>query len=133
MKKAKIKEVKQWLIKIQRDLDSARLLLKGGYLDTAVYHCQQAVEKVIKAYLTYHDIPFEKTHNLVALLAFCVPLEPSFGQWRETTEILTPYATEFRYPGDVLEPEASEAEEALARAEALVNFIVQLLPPEIRL
>ncbi|WP_369018046.1 HEPN domain-containing protein [Thermatribacter velox] len=45
MKKAKIKEVKQWLIKSQRDLDSARLLLKGGYLDTAVYHCQQAVEK----------------------------------------------------------------------------------------
>ncbi|WP_369018045.1 HEPN domain-containing protein [Thermatribacter velox] len=91
------------------------------------------MKKAIKAYLTYHDIPFEKTHNLVALLAFCVPLEPSFEQWRETTEILTPYATEFRYPGDVLEPEASEAEEALARAEALVNFIVQLLPPEIRL
>ncbi|MDI3531239.1 MAG: hypothetical protein PWP60_1088 [Candidatus Atribacteria bacterium] len=133
MKKAKAKEVKQWLIKSQRDLDLARLLLKGGYLDTAVYHCQQAVEKAIKAYLTYRDVPFEKTHNLVALLAFCVPLEPSFGQWRETTEILTPYATEFRYPGDVLEPEASEAEEALARAEALVNFIVQLLPPEIRL
>ncbi|MDI3525781.1 MAG: hypothetical protein PWP42_1031 [Candidatus Atribacteria bacterium] len=84
MKKAKAKEVKQWLIKSQRDLDSARLLLKGGYLDTAVYHCQQAVEKAIKAYLTYRDVPFEKTHNLVALLAFCVPLEPSFEQWRET-------------------------------------------------
>jgi HEPN domain-containing protein len=25
------------------------------YLDTAVYHCQQAAEKAIKAYLTYRD------------------------------------------------------------------------------
>ena len=124
MKEAKIKEIKQWLVKSQRDLGSARLLIKGRYLDTAVYHCQQAVEKAIKAYLTYHDVSFEKTHNLVALLAFCVPLEPSFEQWRETAEILTPYATEFRYPGDVLEPELSEAREALNRAESLVNFIM---------
>lgn len=82
--------------------------------------------------MTYHDVSFEKTHNLVALLAFCVPSEPSFEQWRETVEILTPYATEFRYPGDVLEPELSEAKEALNRAESLVNFIMQLLPPEVR-
>ena len=45
---------------------------------------------------------------------------------------LTPYATEFRYPGDVLEPEREEAEQALVGAEALVNFIIQLLPDEVK-
>jgi HEPN domain-containing protein len=34
------------------------------YLDTAVYHCQQAVEKALKAFLTYHDTEFEKTHGI---------------------------------------------------------------------
>jgi hypothetical protein len=82
--------------------------------------------------LTYQDTAFEKTHNLVALLALCTPLEPAFAQWKEVAKTLTPYATEFRYPGDVLEPEREEAEQALVGAEALVNFIIQLLPDEVK-
>jgi HEPN domain-containing protein len=97
------------------------------YLDTAVYHCQQAAEKAMKAFLTARDMVFEKTHNLVALLALCTPLEHGFEQWEEVAEMLTPYATEFRYPGTLLEPEKSEAEQALAAAEAFVEFIGQLL------
>ena len=31
-----------------------------------MYHCQQAAEKAIKGYLTYHEVEFERTHNLVA-------------------------------------------------------------------
>ncbi len=59
-------EIQRWLIKSQRDLGSARRLMEGDepYLDTAVYHCQQAAEKALKAFLTYHDIVFEKTHDL---------------------------------------------------------------------
>ncbi len=70
---------------------------------------------------------FEKTHNLVALLALCTPFEPDFAQWEEAAAMLTPYATEFRYPGELLEPERSEAEQAFAAAEAFVQFIGQLL------
>jgi hypothetical protein len=53
-----------------------------------------------------------------------------FSQWKEEAEMLTPYATGFRYPGDVLNPEKDEAEQALAAAEAIVNFVIQLLPQE---
>ena len=134
MDEAKRHEIRQWLIKSQRDLGSARRLMEGEepYLDTAVYHCQQAAEKAIKAYLTYRDLAFEKTHNLVALSARCMPLEPGFAQWEEVAATLTPYATEFRYPGDVLEPERGEAEQAHAAAEAFVNFVIQLLPDAVR-
>jgi hypothetical protein len=41
--------------------------------------------------------------------------------------MLTPYATEFRYPGELLEPERSEAEQALAAAEVFVQFRMRLL------
>jgi HEPN domain-containing protein len=129
MDEAKRREIRQWLIKSQRDVGSARRLMEGPepYLDTAVYHCQQAAEKALKAFLTAYDIAFEKTHNLIALLALCTPFEPVFAHWEESAAMLTPYATEFRYPGELLEPERSEAEQALAAAEAFVQFIERLL------
>jgi HEPN domain-containing protein len=34
---------------------------------------QQAAEKTLKAYLTWRDEPFEKTHSLVALVSKCLP------------------------------------------------------------
>jgi len=100
------------------------------YLDTAVYHCQQAVEKAMKAFLTYHDIVFEKTYDLTELLELSVTVEPAFDPWREVAKELTPYASQFRYPGDVLEPERSVAEQALQHAQVFVDFILHLLPEE---
>jgi len=134
MGEAKNREIWQWLTKSQHDLGSAHRLMEGEepYLDTAVYHCQQAAEKAIKAYLTYGDIFFERTHNLIALLAFCMPSEPTFAQWRAEAEMLTPYATEFRYPGDILNPEMDEVKQALVAAESIVDFVIQLLPEEVR-
>jgi len=124
------KEIISWLIKSRHDLGSAERLMEGDtpYLDTAVYHCQQAAEKAVKAYLRYHAIPFEKTHNLVSLVSLCFSLEPGFEQWKDTAAVLTPYATEFRYPGDVLEPTPEEANRALTQARAFVRFIMDHLP-----
>ena len=134
MNEAKRAEIQKWLIKSQHDLGSARRLMEGDepYLDTGVYHCQQAAEKALKAFLTYHDIVFEKTHDLRVLLEQSISVEPAFEQWREVAEELTPYAVQFRYPGDVLEPERSEAERALQHAQAFVGFILRLLPEEVK-
>jgi len=38
---------------------------------------------------------------------------------------LTPWATEFRYPGDVVEPERAEVEQTYAMTEAFLRFISQ--------
>ena len=131
----KIKEIQLWLIKSQHDLGSASRLMEGDepYLDTAVYHCQQAVEKAIKAYLIYRNIIFEKTHNLTALLASCIPLDFQFTKWENVAEMLTPYAVDFRYPGDDMEPKRNEAEQALISAKAFVDFVIKLLPDEVRM
>jgi HEPN domain-containing protein len=135
MDEAKRREIQQWLIKSKHDIDSANLLLncEKPILDTAVYHCQQAVEKGLKAYLTYRDTVFEKTHDLVSLVSICARLEISFSQWKEVSQRLNPYATDFRYPGDVLEPEKDEAEKAFADTEKFLDFILKLLPDEVKL
>ena len=126
---ARCHEVAQWLHKSQHDLGSAAVLMAAEtpYLDTAVYHCQQAVEKVLKAWLTHSGIPFEKTHDLTALLDLCTPVRPQFERWREAVEELTPYATFFRYPGDVLEPALADAQSALALARDMVSDITQAI------
>jgi HEPN domain-containing protein len=134
MNEEKRTEVRNWLIKSQHDLGSARRLMEGEepYLDTAVYHCQQAAEKALKAFLTYQDVPFERTHDLRALLELCIAVAPSFEEWRDIAEELSPYAVRFRYPSDVLEPERSEAEDALQHAQSFVDFILGLLPDAVK-
>ncbi|MFQ5903391.1 MAG: HEPN domain-containing protein [Candidatus Binatia bacterium] len=129
MTEEKRAEVSNWLIKSRHDLGSARRLMQGDepYLDTAVYHCQQAAEKALKAFLTCHDVSFERTHDLSALLELCIAVEPSCEQWRDIAEELSPYAVRFRYPSSVLEPERSEAETALEHARHFVEFILRLL------
>lgn len=127
-------EVWKWLVKSQHDLGSARRLLAGKqpYLDTGVYHCQQAAEKALKAFLTYHDIPFGKTHDLTELVAQAIQVEASFSEWQNVAGDLTPYAVWFRYPADVMEPPKSEAVRALQQASSFVDFVVRLLPDEVK-
>ncbi|NJN88050.1 MAG: HEPN domain-containing protein [Leptolyngbyaceae cyanobacterium SL_7_1] len=129
MDEGKQQEIRQWLIKSQRDLGAARVLLESDdvYPDIAAYHCQQAVEKAIKGYLTYHDVLFQKTHDLNRLLALCSSQNEEFSRWRTMAAMLTPYATEFRYPGNVVEPKRDEAEQAIELATAFVNFVMQQL------
>lgn len=132
MDEAKVHEIRQWLIKAHRDLGSARRLLEGdpSYADTAVFHCQQAAEKSVKAYLTFKDSPFEKIHDLRLLVQRAAAFDVAFNQLADAAETLTPYAVAFRYPGDVLEPARGDAEEALRLAKSVLNFVLQRMPAE---
>ena len=61
--------VQSWLAKAERDLRAAELLLgaPGELGDVVGFRSQQAVEKLIKAYLVRHQIEFPKTHDLAVL------------------------------------------------------------------
>ena len=58
--------VQQWLHKAKADLAAAEILASSEMPDysTGVFHCQQATEKFIKAYLVRYQIEFPKTHDL---------------------------------------------------------------------
>jgi len=133
MDNPKDEEVKQWLIKSHRDLKVAIALLnlQESLLDAVVFHCQQSAEKALKAFLAYQDFSIKKTHDLSVLTTFCISFDSTFVEIEDFADILTPYAPEFRYPGDAIEPELSEAEEAIMIAEKIFCFVVQRLPPSI--
>jgi HEPN domain-containing protein len=96
----------------------------------AAFHCQQAVEKALKAFLTWHDRPFRKTHDLVELGAECVAIDPGLEPHLRGTAPLTEYAWRYRYPGEPSHPEESEVRQAVDRAPAVVALIEGRLPPE---
>ena len=127
-------EVQEWLQKAHSDLRSARILLAHDppVFDTACFHCQQAVEKALKAFLVWKEIPFEKVHSLVYLLDLGVAQEPGFEALRESAESLAPYAVEIRYPGEALKITREEADAALAATGAVWAFVLGLLPNESR-
>ena len=130
---AKRSLVRNWLKKARRDLLSARRLARGKdpYFDTAIYHCQQTAEKAVKGWLVYHDQSFEKTHDLRLLVTLASEIEPRFTGWFDVAEQISPYATAYRYPGEVLEPTEDEFKQALTASIKFYDFICSLLPIEL--
>ncbi len=125
--------VQGWLIKAQRDLATARKLADDPdpLLDTAIYHCQQAAEKAVKGFLAFHDQTVVKTHDVRFLINQARVIEPGFEDWLDAAECVTPYATAYRYPDEVLEPEREEFEGAKDAAIGLVAFVLSVLPEDV--
>lgn len=121
--------VKNWIIKAKHDLFAAKKIgEEEEYLDVAIYHCQQAAEKALKGFLTLHDLAFSKTHDIRLLVQLATKANPEFHNFEDTADFLTPYATEFRYPGEIMNPSKGEFLEALTKAEEILKFIINLLP-----
>ncbi len=66
----KRKLVQEWIAKAEQDLKAAEALLLGEPPLTypSCFHSQQAAEKYIKAFLTWHQVEFPKTHAFGELL-----------------------------------------------------------------
>jgi HEPN domain-containing protein len=130
----RVADTRAWLAKALLDLRSARVDLDAAppIVGDALFHCQQAVEKTLKALLCWHDQPFRKSHDLGELGARCVELEAGLEPLLRQAAPLTEYAWKYRYPGDALEPEPPVAVEALRLAESVVGAITAALPQEAR-
>jgi HEPN domain-containing protein len=135
MTNAKAQLVQSWLTKAQHDLASAHVLAASEppWLDTAIYHCQQAAEKAVKGYLVYCDQEFERVHDIEVLIRLAMSCAEGFADWIDAGIELTPYARIYRYPGYATEPSREQFDRAMTAAEGLYEFVISLLPPEIRL
>jgi HEPN domain-containing protein len=78
------------------------------------FHCQQSIEKCLKAVLSENQITYRRTHDLQELLQLLIHNGIRFPEAILDVDELSPYAVEFRY--DVL-PE--EKERPLDRREAM--------------
>ena len=129
-----VRNTREWFLRAIDDLRVAEHDLKSEspFIRAALFHCQQATEKALKGFLTWHDQPFRKTHNLGELGLRCATVDPSLESLLKEAAALARYATRFRYPGGVDEPPFAEAQEALALARCVVDRILDRLPAEVR-
>ena len=131
--------VRDWLTRAKRDIRAAEgvLGLAVPLPGEALYHCQQAYEKSLKGFLTWHDWPLRKTHLLPELLQECESIDPQFRQLASSAQIVSPYAWKFRYPQTdeqgvliEIEPTDEEAVEVLRLAREAFDFVLARLPAE---
>jgi len=128
----RVTDTQSWLGKVASDLRGAEIDLTAvpPLLDDMVFHCQQAAEKALKAYLIWHDQPFRKTHEIEEIGKLCTAIDPTLGPLIDRAAPLSNYAWQFRYPGDDPMPTLEEAAEALALAREVVAAVPARLPAE---
>ena len=99
-----IEYIKQWIIKADHDLGTAKVtyLHIPEFKDTVTFHCQQAVEKYLKAYLIFLEIEFKHTHDLVYLLDILFQKDKDIKNYYDKISQLQNYAVEVRYPNETI-------------------------------
>lgn len=121
-----------WLSFAAADLRAAELLQEFDDFPTAIhaFHCQQAIEKSLKGFLTARTRPFLLRQNLSYLLGLCAEMDPNFRQLEPQIAALMPYTTQAVYPADSrLLPTVSQARKFYQQAHTVVTFVEGELKP----
>lgn len=121
-----VSEIKQWIIKGDHDLGTAKItyLHIPDYLDTVTFHCQQAVEKYLKAYLIFQTTTFRFSHDLVYLLDLINQNDSDFEEYYDSVSELQGYAVEIRYPNETIYLSNEKVEKAISIAKIVRELVV---------
>jgi len=92
---------RDWIEKAQRDLKSAKILKEHDCgNDMVAFHCQQAVEKSLKAYLIMNGEGIVSGHSLIYLCKLSEKHNSEFRKYIKDCGFLNQYYIETRYPAD---------------------------------
>jgi len=112
----------EWLRYAKADLALASISLPANALyEQLCFHAQQAAEKAIKAVLISQGIDFPKTHNIDFLLTL-LPSHMQHDNLPAQANILTSYATIFRYPSEEEPVSLEEYQNLLAISRDVVTW-----------
>lgn len=119
--------LRRWLIKAEEDFKVAQHELSFPEDEMATsaicFHCQQLIEKLLKAYLISKNVEIRKTHDLELLLEVCSDQDSDFAKLDFGN--LTSYAVEIRYADDFYIPSVDEAKECFEIASNAKDFILR--------
>jgi HEPN domain-containing protein len=123
--------VVQWIKSADSDFAAANRLLSGKdpLVEGAVFHAQQAAEKLLKAALVWHQVEFPKTHDIDRLTDLLETVDAGLAGVVGEASPLTPYAVEARYPRKLPALTLAEAREAVAIAGRVRDAVLAKLAP----
>ncbi|MDR1923991.1 MAG: HEPN domain-containing protein [Planctomycetaceae bacterium] len=82
----------------QRFAAASELLRRDDLTNVTAFHCQQAVEKYLKAFMVANGMPVIKIHDLVKLNKLICPIK-NFELDNDILDLLSQLYTDERYPG----------------------------------
>lgn len=122
-------EIKQWIEKADHDLGSAKIihLHLPDYFDTIAFHCQQAVEKYLKALLIFYHIDFLRSHDLIYLLELLsAEIEIDDSRFKNAFA-LNNFSVQIRYPNKIVKLTKEEIEIAIEISQEFRSFAVTII------
>jgi HEPN domain-containing protein len=124
--------VGQWVAKAEEDFLAADTLIASGAecADVIAFLSQQAAEKLLKAYLTWLQIDFPRTHDIGRLLDILAGADADTAERLANADALSDYGVEIRYPGELPVLTIDAAKQAFALALQVRAAILALLPGE---
>lgn len=116
--------LQEWIDLADSDLAFAQTGFEAeDFYHLICFHCQQSVEKIIKAFLIYHRTKFPKIHDLIELNKLCLLIDPSFTELREEISFLNTFYVETRYAGGFFKAiDKKDAEKAINLATEIMRF-----------
>lgn len=120
------KLVNEWIIKAEEDYKAALALnrqRKSKLPNSICFHCQQCIEKYLKAFLVYNETEPPRTHDLRKLNDIASGFDSSLDNIYNLLELLNPYSVEFRYPGE--SATVHEAKEAILTMKKARKVLIE--------
>jgi HEPN domain-containing protein len=119
-----------WLKKAENDLLNIENNLAAPRVpwDTVCYHAQQAAEKLLKAFLVYHNLYPPHIHDLVALLGRCAQYDHTLGTLEGDCGRLTYYSVSVRYPDLLYDPDEEDTRALVEAVYRIQDAIIERLP-----
>lgn len=92
-----------WLDRSEEDLLAAKILSENeDCYNSSAFHCQQAIEKALKAFILLKSNILVDGHNLMWLCRQATKYDRGFHQWFDESADLNQCYIETRYPADIL-------------------------------
>ncbi|MEW6686297.1 MAG: HEPN domain-containing protein [Candidatus Edwardsbacteria bacterium] len=123
-------EAERWFKQASYDFESAKRNFEQKIYSYTCFMCEQAAQKVLKAYLILKGERYIWEHSIQKLVERCSKYDEVFRNLRESGAILDKYYLTSRYP-DAIAPPAipyesytkKEAKEAIDLVEEILNLV----------
>lgn len=119
------KKVSKWIEYAKNDvLVANELKLQHEYVHRAVLtHCQQGIEKYLKAFILLNNKGIIKTHDLTILNSLCSQIDKAFSTFENNFAWLSTVYIESRYPDDFEDINKNDAMKALDIVNEFEKFV----------
>ena len=125
----KIETIKEWIRYAEMDRSTAEYENKrvDKPFEIICYHCQQSVEKYLKACLIMYGYSVYKSHDLYELLGNCIKENKEFEKIKDECIALTNYAVETRYPFHKFDLEEQDVKTSIEYMNKCNNLMIDIL------